>query len=53
MAVPAEAYVFGGQIALVMLIMTFVVVVINKVFIPVFYNNHLANCYEVGGGYKQ
>lgn len=46
MAVPSEAYIYGTQIALLMLIMFVVVVVINYVFIPVFYHNHLANCYE-------
>lgn len=47
MAVPAEVYVYGIQIALLIPIMIFVVLVINKVFIPVFYHNHIANCYEV------
>lgn len=46
-ALPAEVYVYGLQIALCMPIMTFVVLIINKVFIPVFYHNHIANCYEV------
>lgn len=47
MSVPAEAYVFGVQIALLIPIMVFVVLIINKIFIPVFYHNHIANCYEV------
>lgn len=47
MAVPAEVYVYGIQIALQIPLMVFVVAVINKVFIPVFYHNHIANCYEV------
>lgn len=47
MSVPAEVYVYGIQIALLIPLMTIVVVIINKVFIPVFYHNHIANCYEV------
>lgn len=47
MSVPAETYVFGLQIALLIPIMVFVVAVINKIFLPVFYHNHIANCYEV------
>lgn len=47
MAFPAEVYVYGIQIGLLLPIMIFVVLIINKVFIPVFYHNHIANCYEV------
>lgn len=47
MAFPAEVYVHGIQIALQIPLMIFVVAIINKIFVPVFYHNHIANCYEV------
>lgn len=46
-AFPAEVYVHGIQIALQIPLMIYVVAIINKVFVPVFYHNHIANCYEV------
>ena len=47
MSVPAEAYVFGIGIWLLIPLMIVIVLVINEIFIPVFYHNHIANCYEV------
>lgn len=47
MAVPAEIYMYGTQYALVVPLMAVVVLMINYIFLPVFYHNHIANCYEV------
>jgi len=47
MAIPAEIYVFGTQYWLVVFVMIIVVLIINYIFVPIFYNNHIANCYEV------
>lgn len=47
MAVPAEIYAFGSQYFVIVLSMFLSVITITYVFVPVFYNNHIANCYEV------
>lgn len=47
MSTPAEMYSFGAQYWIVVPTMILIVIVINYVLIPVFYNNHISNCYEV------
>ncbi|GAB0088916.1 sodium-coupled monocarboxylate transporter 2 [Sergentomyia squamirostris] len=46
LSVPAEMYGYGTQYAIMVPFMIVTVSIINFVFIPVFYNNNLSNCYE-------
>lgn len=47
MTLPAEMYSFGSQVTIMVLIQGLVTLLINFVFIPIFYNNHIDNCYAV------
>lgn len=49
MAVPAEVYSYGWQYILMIPAMFIVTVVANTLFIPVFYQNSIDNCYAVSG----
>ncbi|XP_031621567.1 uncharacterized protein LOC116339681 [Contarinia nasturtii] len=44
-AIPAEIYSFGWQYLLIIPTMVFVVCSINFLFLPVFYQNNIDNCY--------
>lgn len=46
-SVPGEIYVYGVQYSLIVVSMLLAVVVINKLILPVFYENNIINCYEV------
>lgn len=49
MSVPAETYTFGINYIFMVLSMVLVVPVLIYVVVPVFYENNVSNCYEVGG----
>ncbi|XP_055541955.1 sodium-coupled monocarboxylate transporter 2-like [Wyeomyia smithii] len=46
MSVPAEMYSYGAQYWIIAPTMLFIVLIINYVFVPVFYNNQIVNCYQ-------
>ncbi|XP_059619567.1 sodium-coupled monocarboxylate transporter 2 [Phlebotomus argentipes] len=46
LALPAEMYGYGTQFAMMVPFMIVTVSIINFVFVPVFYHNNIANCYE-------
>lgn len=48
MTIPAEMYAFGINWFFNVVCMVVVIPLLNYVIIPVFYNNNLTNCYEVG-----
>lgn len=47
MTLPAEIYSMGSQVTIMVLIQGLVMLLINFVFIPIFYNNNIDNCYAV------
>lgn len=47
MAIPAEIYSFGWQFALLLPAIVAIILTSNYLFIPVFYNNSIDNCYAV------
>lgn len=49
MSIPAEMYTFGTQYFIMVPTMILIVLVCNYIYVPVFYNNQIANCYEVKG----
>lgn len=49
MSVPAETYTFGINYIFMVLSMVLVLPVLIYVVVPVFYENNVSNCYEVGG----
>jgi solute carrier family 5 (sodium-coupled monocarboxylate transporter), member 8/12 len=49
MTVPVEMYAYGTQYWMVVPAMMLVGVLLNYVIVPVFYDNHISNCYQVGG----
>ncbi|XP_016948983.1 sodium-coupled monocarboxylate transporter 2 isoform X1 [Drosophila biarmipes] len=46
MSIPAEMYAYGINWMFTVVSMVLVVPLLNYVVIPVFYNNHITNCYE-------
>ncbi|XP_053690872.1 sodium-coupled monocarboxylate transporter 2-like [Sabethes cyaneus] len=46
MSVPAEMYSYGAQYWIIAPTMLCIVLIINYVFLPVFYNNQIVNCYQ-------
>lgn len=46
MTIPAEMYFFGTQYYLIAFTMVIICAIVNYVFIPVFYENHLSNVNE-------
>lgn len=48
MSVPAEMYSYGAQYWIIAPTMIVIVMIINYIFVPVFYNNQITNCYQVG-----
>lgn len=46
-AVPAEVYSFGWHYILVVPVSALVVILVNYLFLPVFYHNNIDNCYVV------
>lgn len=47
MTLPAEMYSFGSSITMLVVVQVAVTTVINFIFIPIFYNNHIDNCNAV------
>lgn len=52
MTLPAEMYSMGSQVTIIVLIQGLVTLLVNFVFIPIFYNNHIDNCYAVKSSTK-
>lgn len=46
MSVPAEMYSYGAQYWIIAPTMIVIVMIINYIFVPVFYNNQITNCYQ-------
>ncbi|XP_055635012.1 sodium-coupled monocarboxylate transporter 2-like [Toxorhynchites rutilus septentrionalis] len=46
MSVPAEMYSYGAQYWIIAPTMIVIVLIINYIFVPVFYNNQITNCYQ-------
>ncbi|XP_062554542.1 sodium-coupled monocarboxylate transporter 2-like [Armigeres subalbatus] len=46
MSVPAEMYSYGAQYWIIAPTMIAIVMIINYIFVPVFYNNQITNCYQ-------
>lgn len=46
-SIPAEIYSFGWQFALILPIISVITLVSSYLFLPVFYNNNIDNCYAV------
>ncbi|XP_058447704.1 sodium-coupled monocarboxylate transporter 2 [Malaya genurostris] len=46
MSVPAEMYSYGAQYWIIAPTMIVIVLIINYVFVPVFYNSQITNCYQ-------
>lgn len=46
MSVPAEMYSYGAQYWIIAPTMFAIVLIINYIFVPVFYNNQITNCYQ-------
>ncbi|XP_055610558.1 sodium-coupled monocarboxylate transporter 2-like [Uranotaenia lowii] len=46
MSVPAEMYSYGAQYWIIAPTMLFITLIINYIFVPVFYNNQITNCYQ-------
>uniref|UniRef100_A0A182W0T7 Sodium/solute symporter n=1 Tax=Anopheles minimus TaxID=112268 RepID=A0A182W0T7_9DIPT len=46
MSVPAEMYSYGAQYWIIAPTMILITMIINYIFVPVFYNNHITNCYQ-------
>ncbi|XP_037039646.1 sodium-coupled monocarboxylate transporter 1-like isoform X2 [Bradysia coprophila] len=44
MTLPAEIYSFGSSVTLIVLVQVVVMLIINFIFIPIFYNNNIDNC---------
>lgn len=47
MTIPTEVYSFGWQYMIIVPNMILIVGTVNYVFLPVFYNNNIDNCYMV------
>lgn len=45
-ATPAEIYSFGTQYWMMAPVIILVVIVLSYIFVPIFYLNHISNCYE-------
>jgi solute carrier family 5 (sodium-coupled monocarboxylate transporter), member 8/12 len=52
MTVPVEMYGYGTQYWIVVPTIVLVGVLLNYVIVPVFYNNHISNCYQVSNDLK-
>ncbi|XP_050086804.1 sodium-coupled monocarboxylate transporter 2-like [Anopheles aquasalis] len=46
MSVPAEMYSYGAQYWIIAPTMLIITLIINYIFVPVFYNNQITNCYQ-------
>lgn len=46
-AIPAEIYSFGWQYFLIIPTLVFIIIAVNYLFLPVFYQNNIDNCYAV------
>lgn len=46
-SVPGEIYLYGSQYFMIVLCMILVVLILNHVILPVFFENQITNCYEV------
>lgn len=47
MGVPSEMYTYGAQYWMIVPTVFCIVAFLNHIVLPVFYNNHISNCYEV------
>ncbi|XP_052867418.1 sodium-coupled monocarboxylate transporter 2-like [Anopheles cruzii] len=46
MSVPAEMYSYGAQYWIIAPTMLIITLIINYIFVPVFYSNQITNCYQ-------
>lgn len=46
-AIPAEIYAFGWQYVLIIPTVGLIILIVNYLFLPVFYQNNIDNCYAV------
>lgn len=49
MTIPVEIYSYGWQYMLLLPTLLFIAVATNYLFLPVFYQNNIENCYVVSG----